>query len=160
MSASPLSTLDTGKLQLSYAGDSTQWDSAPTQSSNKPVTSGGLYDQINKLYSQEIENIGTFYRAGNVVQFYALKNLNQGTTIAGFQTLKICDIPAGYRCVLPTGGRVDQAISYQGSYIPGFSLRFYTSALLWSNLSGASITVPQTSYWMETWLTNDALPTS
>lgn len=130
MSVSPLSTLDTGNLQTT------------------------------QLYSTTVTNIGTFYRAGNVVQFCANQNLNQGTTIAAYQTLKICDIPAGYRCVLPTSGRADQAKAYQGNYIPGLALRFYTSALLWSNLSGASITVPATGYWMETWLTNDPLPTS
>jgi hypothetical protein len=45
--ATDLEALATNKLDT-YASDSTQWDSAPTDSSTKPVTSGGLYAEMAK----------------------------------------------------------------------------------------------------------------
>lgn len=42
-----LETALTGKL-ATYAGDSTAWDTAPTSSSTKPVTSGGVYTAVTR----------------------------------------------------------------------------------------------------------------
>lgn len=42
-----IDNLESSRLKT-YASDSTAWDTAPTQSSTKPVTSGGLYTEMAK----------------------------------------------------------------------------------------------------------------
>ena len=42
-----IDNLESSRLKT-YASDSTAWDTAPTQSSTKPVTSGGLYTEMSK----------------------------------------------------------------------------------------------------------------
>ena len=43
-----LNTDNTGN-QRKYASDPTEWDTEPTESSNNPVTSGGLYDAFDNV---------------------------------------------------------------------------------------------------------------
>ena len=49
-----------------YSAGSTQWDTAPTQDSTKPVTSGGIYTAISNSLG-DIDTILTTLNSGNGV---------------------------------------------------------------------------------------------
>lgn len=73
-----------------YASDSTQWDSTPTDNSMKPVTSGGLKAQFDAVFSKmQVKSVNTGIsgfsakKAGGVVELHAddilLNNLATNT---------------------------------------------------------------------------------
>ena len=57
MSVSPISTLDIGTLQPTYAADPTAWDTTPTSGSNKPVTSEAIYTALTGNSYANVINI-------------------------------------------------------------------------------------------------------
>ena len=65
-----INNLGTSKLNK-YASDSTQWDTAPTNNSSKPVTSGGVYTALHQMsYVGMIIHSTKFDTEAKVKAFY------------------------------------------------------------------------------------------
>ena len=98
MSVSPISTLDTGTLQPTYAADPTSWDTTPTSGSNKPVTSGGVYTAINEDTGWLTLQDGITYRKKNgLVCVYVNLSGNNIPTMSANTWTEICTMPSDYR---------------------------------------------------------------
>lgn len=66
----------------SYSSDSTVWDTSPTASSTKPVTSGGVYTGLSGKAPTNHASTATTYGAGNASNYGHVK-LNDSYTTSG-----------------------------------------------------------------------------